>query len=359
MAIVLRTRDRPVLLARALGSILAQAHDDWQLVLVNDGGARAPVDALAATYASAFGTRLTLLHAEPATGPDGAVARALDLPVVRDAAFVALHDDDDAWHPDFLRDGLAVLTGPGGNGFVGVACHEWQVEERLEDGGIVEERRQAGFSAPHPVELARTFDGAPMPLICLLFRRAALDRMRDAAAGAGLRYGGAGFDTALLLTGEVAVIPRRLGFSYRRSLRAGPYANASGAADVVAERVRHRNDRLRALVAADPALPGLVPALTAALAPDIEAIMARFDRNGGWGHGRHAELQARLIRIEATLDAMRPQTGTQETGTHETGTRKAGTPAPAPRGIARQAVRRGWHRLGRPRRWLARLRGRI
>lgn len=329
VAIVLRTRDRPVLLARALASILAQTHQDWHLVLVNDG-APAPVDALASTYATAFGDRLSLLHAARPLGPDQAAELGIAHDATRLAGFVALHDDDDAWHPDFLRASLAFL---GDGDDVAVASQGWLVEERMEEGGVVEERRREDFSKPHPLDLADLLADGQVPLICLLLRRTVLDRMR-AAADRPLEYG-AGFATALLLEGEVGVIPRRLGFSYRRDTRTGAYANRSEPDDA-AERTRHRNRLLRALVAADPALLGLGPAIAAALAPEFAAIRERIDRNGGWGHGRHGDLQSRLIRIETAVEALQQSAGT----------------------ILRP-MQRAWHALGPPRRLLARLRGRI
>ncbi len=35
--IVMRTKDRPVFLARALDDVLAQTFTDWRLTIVNDG----------------------------------------------------------------------------------------------------------------------------------------------------------------------------------------------------------------------------------------------------------------------------------------------------------------------------------
>jgi len=38
VAIIMRTKNRPILLARALKSVLEQEYQNWHLYLINDGG---------------------------------------------------------------------------------------------------------------------------------------------------------------------------------------------------------------------------------------------------------------------------------------------------------------------------------
>lgn len=103
--IVVRTRHRPAFLRRALRDIADQRLDDWQLVVVNDGGDRAEVDEIVS--AAALGDRVTVVHIAPGEGgrcvAANAGVRALDTP------YVVLHDDDDRWHPAFLERTVAHL----------------------------------------------------------------------------------------------------------------------------------------------------------------------------------------------------------------------------------------------------------
>ncbi|WZH37220.1 MAG: glycosyltransferase family A protein [Microbacterium enclense] len=103
--IVVRTRHRPAFLRRALRDIADQRLDDWQLVVVNDGGDRAEVDEIVS--AAALGDRVTVVHIAPGEGgrcvAANAGVRALDAP------YVVLHDDDDRWHPAFLERTVAHL----------------------------------------------------------------------------------------------------------------------------------------------------------------------------------------------------------------------------------------------------------
>ena len=45
VAVVIRTKNRPLFLARALDSVLAQTYEDWVGIVVNDVGDVRPVDA--------------------------------------------------------------------------------------------------------------------------------------------------------------------------------------------------------------------------------------------------------------------------------------------------------------------------
>lgn len=97
--IVVRTKNRTTLLARALDDILAQKFSDWVVTVVNDGGDAAPVDALFRAREAAFAQRAKLLHVADSLGMEAAA----NLGIERIATdYVAIHDDDDTWHPDFL-----------------------------------------------------------------------------------------------------------------------------------------------------------------------------------------------------------------------------------------------------------------
>ena len=119
VVIVMRTYERPVLLARALASVSAQTHRDWHLVVVNNGGDPAGVDSVVAASAvpGSSGSH-TVLHLPERVGMEAASNRAL---AAAQGEFFAVHDDDDVWHPEFLAvttarlasepDAGAVVTG--------------------------------------------------------------------------------------------------------------------------------------------------------------------------------------------------------------------------------------------------------
>jgi glycosyltransferase involved in cell wall biosynthesis len=99
VGIVIRTKNRPWFLGRALRDVVAQDFADWAVCIVNDGGSAADVDARVAELSPDVRARITLVHNARAAGRSAAAnqgVRGLE------TEFVVLHDDDDLWHPSFL-----------------------------------------------------------------------------------------------------------------------------------------------------------------------------------------------------------------------------------------------------------------
>lgn len=101
VSIVIRTKDRPQLLRRALDDVLAQTLPEWHVTVVNDGGASDPVDALIAQRRDQFDGRIEVIHVD---GGSGSMEAAANLGAQRaNGEFVIVHDDDDTWAPTFLE----------------------------------------------------------------------------------------------------------------------------------------------------------------------------------------------------------------------------------------------------------------
>ncbi|MDQ0734082.1 glycosyltransferase family 2 protein [Arthrobacter agilis] len=139
VAVIMRTKDRPVLLKRAVDDVLRQNLQDWHLVIVNDGGAPDPVDSLIAANSGRFRDRVTILHHHESRGMEAASNAGI---AASASSYVAIHDDDDSWHPDFLARTVSYLeTSPD----AGVGVRTEIVHERIEDDRVIETGR-APFS---------------------------------------------------------------------------------------------------------------------------------------------------------------------------------------------------------------------
>ncbi|MGB4778684.1 glycosyltransferase family 2 protein [Microbacterium sp.] len=104
VGIVVRTKQRPRFLARALADIANQTYTDAEVLVVNDGGPRPEVEEVVA--ATAIAGRISVLDT---TAPGGRCAAANAGIRASTAEFVVLHDDDDLWHPEFLARAVALL----------------------------------------------------------------------------------------------------------------------------------------------------------------------------------------------------------------------------------------------------------
>jgi glycosyltransferase involved in cell wall biosynthesis len=100
ISIITRTLDRPLMLERALRSMLEQTFQDWQCVVV-DSGSSGSVERLAAKYKAELGGRLLHLpFVNPKPGMRGIPINAGIK--ASQSEFITILDDDDTWAPDFL-----------------------------------------------------------------------------------------------------------------------------------------------------------------------------------------------------------------------------------------------------------------
>ncbi|MDN4612616.1 glycosyltransferase family 2 protein [Arthrobacter burdickii] len=135
VAVIMRTKNRSVLLKRAVEDVLKQSLQDWHLVIVNDGGNPTDVDALVATRSDRLRDRVTVLHHDKSRGMEAASNAGI---AASTSTYVAIHDDDDSWHPDFLSRTVDYLNT---RSDAGVGVRTEIVHERIEDDRIIETGR--------------------------------------------------------------------------------------------------------------------------------------------------------------------------------------------------------------------------
>ena len=129
VAVITRTKDRDILLWRALNSVSRQTFPDFIWVIVNDGGKKEGVDAVAET-ARQRGIDITVLHHEKSKGMEAASNAGIRS---CDSEYIVIHDDDDSWEPDFLKRTVAFLDSE--PLFSGVITHTLLVNEVIEEKG--------------------------------------------------------------------------------------------------------------------------------------------------------------------------------------------------------------------------------
>jgi len=161
VSVVVRTKDRPELLRRALASLAAQTRLPDEVVVVNDGGADV------ADELSRFADRLALvaLNFPAGVGRTRAAQAGLEAASGR---FVGFLDDDDELLPAHLEALLATADRNGAR----VVCGDVECLEQSSDGTL----RRTVFGSPP--DLVRLRFENTIPLIALLMER-------DAALAAG------------------------------------------------------------------------------------------------------------------------------------------------------------------------------
>ena len=256
VAIVTRTRDRLPLLSRTIDSVLAQKHGDWTHVIVNDGGDAEALETLLNSRREAYGNRLQVIHNARSSGMQNAANSGIQ---GSSSTFIAILDDDDAWHPDFLQATVGCLNEHGTAArYQGVAVQTTKVLETLDSGRVREVEREP-YQPIKEVSLFRVGYENPFPPVAFLFRRAAY----DAVGPFDERFGPVGdmdFNIRFLLRFEIDVLPQPLAYYHWRT---GDTTGALGNT-VTASRQHHarllnelKNHYLRQGSEAAPAALGL------------------------------------------------------------------------------------------------------
>lgn len=103
VAIITRTKNRPEFLARAIKSVLDQSYKDFVHVILNDGGDRDVVENILSKHPD---ERRVVVHNTTSAGLVKALNQAVK---AAESEFIAILDDDDAWHSSRLAVGVANL----------------------------------------------------------------------------------------------------------------------------------------------------------------------------------------------------------------------------------------------------------
>jgi glycosyltransferase involved in cell wall biosynthesis len=229
IGVVVRTKDRPFFVARALASVAGQSFGNWHVMLVNDGGDLAQLQAEIMPPSGPIipPERLTVLDLQPGQGRSAAFNRGAE---ALGTEFVTCLDDDDTWHPEFMAALLAFYTQTATTvpDLGGVGAKVTALREEIVEGAQGRSLKIIGEEGL-PAAFARTeFFLNPLAYACYrqdiypvqwMLRRVAVldcggfpehfDVMEDRA-----------FMNAFLARWRVALLDRQLAFHHRRINRA-------------------------------------------------------------------------------------------------------------------------------------------
>lgn len=135
IAVITRTKNRPLLLSRCLDSLVKQTYKDFIWVIVNDNGSVEEVDAIAGR-AIELGICVQVIHRTESTG----VAAAANNGIVSSTSeFIHIHDDDDTLEATFYQEAINFLDNK--VHYSGVITSTMRIDEKVESNRITEYRR--------------------------------------------------------------------------------------------------------------------------------------------------------------------------------------------------------------------------
>lgn len=175
VAIILRTKDRPICIPRAINSILKQHFQDWQLVIVNDGGNVSVLENVLSPFKPVLENRLIVIHHDVSMGMSRGLNVAID---ASSSQYIVVHDDDDTWDENFLHHAVNFLQDAANADCCGVATHAKRVIEDIVNDQFVEQLRNDFNSSINPfnrVSLYRLMMQNTFTTNSFLFKRNLID----------------------------------------------------------------------------------------------------------------------------------------------------------------------------------------
>jgi glycosyltransferase involved in cell wall biosynthesis len=169
VAIVVRTKNRPILLRRALDNVFAQTFTDFVVVVVNDVGDAAEVDKVVAEFADRADGRVQTIHRESSTGMESASNAGI---LATSSTYLSIHDDDDTWAPTFLDQTVRYLED---SDDPGVAVRTEVIYEHIDGDEITVDSREILAGDLSQMSLSEMLVHNYAPPISLLYRRDVLD----------------------------------------------------------------------------------------------------------------------------------------------------------------------------------------
>lgn len=171
VSIITRTKDRNILLDRAIRDIAAQSYDNFELVIVNDGGDPNGVNALLEKHKKALQGRGKAIHNETSKGMEEASNQGI---AATTGEFVCIHDDDDTWDRNFLKTCVDYMEDNPTHG--GVAVRTEIVLESLTEESVVEIGREPAWPEIHQFSLSKLMvSNIAVPISCMYPRQVISD----------------------------------------------------------------------------------------------------------------------------------------------------------------------------------------
>jgi glycosyltransferase involved in cell wall biosynthesis len=226
VSIITRTKDRPLLLERAIESVLSQSFDDWEHLIIDSNlSCYEEFDKLIQKYSQQYQNRLKIVKNIDEIPLDPSMDIGLKN---TDGEYLVFHDDDDSWEIDFLHKTVVFLDNNPDFGGV-VTDINYYIEEILGDEIKVHQKYISKSLNPMTIFnifLKRIYH-CP---ISFLFRKKCSDKVGFFNKNL-LKYGDREFFLRFLKKYKIATLSEPLANYHARPYNTQVYANSTLASD--------------------------------------------------------------------------------------------------------------------------------
>ncbi|AHV99274.1 glycosyltransferase family 2 protein [Paenibacillus sabinae] len=223
VAVITRTKNRNILLKRAIESVINQSFSDWVMVIVNDGGDKNKVEDLVSNYAEKKSGKIVVVHNEESKGMEA--ASNIGIRSV-DSTYVVIHDDDDSWQPDFLNKTVACLENVSVKSIKGAVTYSTRYIETISGDKVHVKYTEPFNTWLDSITLYRMAAGNVFPPISFIFRREVLDEIGYFREDLPV-LGDWDFHLRFLSKYDIFLIKECLAnYHHRLEVRSGEYSNS-------------------------------------------------------------------------------------------------------------------------------------
>jgi GT2 family glycosyltransferase len=277
VAIVMRTFERPVLLARAIASVQQQTFADWQLIIVNNGGNPAVVDnvvRVASQVTTASTGVISVVHLSDRVGMEEASNRGL---AASDSEFFVIHDDDDSWAPRFLEVAVKALSAQANA--AAVVTGITRIYETFRGGKVWPVSHEDFYIAEGHLTYRGMIGKNTFPPIAAMFRRSVITKVGN--FDASLRVlGDWEFNLRAVTVGPFVYLPERLARYHTRT----PDSDVASGNSITIGEDLHRSVKLQLQDRwlAEPAINGVnkgALSISAAIAAELDDVKNNVGAN--------------------------------------------------------------------------------
>lgn len=298
VAIIMRTKNRPILLPRALASVLSQTYQNWVLYLVNDGGSAQIFMEIVTLYKAAFGDRLHIIHNEQSMGMEGASNCALQKVT---ESYIIVHDDDDAWHPDFLDKTVSYLEKH--NEYAAVITNCVVIHEIIDDDRTIEVSREKWSQWKPFIDACNLLTHNVAPPICTLVRSSVVKIIGDFNENLPV-LGDWDFNIRIFKIGDIGTIDQELAYYYQRPAEDKTYGNS-----VRKEINKHllyqtlyRNALIRKSLSDEPSSIGFIHVILEKIERAQKEVLNAIHQSHNILISENRDLKEKIGKLDAKLD---------------------------------------------------------
>ncbi|MCO6527083.1 MULTISPECIES: glycosyltransferase family 2 protein [Snodgrassella] len=241
VAVIMRTQNRPILLARAIESVIQQKYSNWHLYLVNDGGNIRQVNELIELYETDLDKKITVIHNQHPLGMEAASNCGFSQ---ANEEFMVIHDDDDSWDPEFLSETVQFLQD--NKSAIAVITNCFVVNEQIQN-NIVKQLDVTEWALWRDfIDINNLLYNNVSPPICLLIRMEAAKLVGKFNENLPV-LGDWDYLLRLFRVGEIKTLNKKLAYYHHRPNAKCIYGNSviSGLDKHMKYRIEYRNSLVR------------------------------------------------------------------------------------------------------------------